>query len=82
MNIEAWTTVLMSIAPAVSAIITVLCGSVALVKSIKSIHNDNKETVLKSQERIEKMEKKINTIYSKLSSIEQAMVDEQKKLKR
>lgn len=70
MNIDTITTVLMIIAPSVSSILTVLLGFVALVKSIKSIKNNNIETVIKNNERIQNLEKKLNTANSKLASIE------------
>lgn len=77
MEIEAWTTLLMSIVPAISAIVTVVCGFVGLIKSIKAIHQDNAETVLQSQEKIKSLEKKINVINNKLISIEKALLDEE-----
>lgn len=70
MNIDTITTVLMIIAPSVSSMLTVLLGFVALVKSIKSIKNNNIETVVKNNERIQNLEKKLNTANSKLASIE------------
>lgn len=77
MEIEAWTTLLMAIAPSVCAIVTVVCGFLALIKSIKSIHKDNADTVIQSQEKLKSLEKKVNIINSKLTSIEKALLDEE-----
>lgn len=79
MNIEAWTTVLLAIAPAASAILTVICGFIALIKSIKSIHKDNEETVGKSQEKFKELEKKLNLANSKLASIEKLLEEKKKR---
>ena len=70
MNIDTITTVLMIIAPSVSSVLTVLFGFVALVKSIRSIKKDNIETVVKSNSHIQNLEKKVNVLTSKLTSIE------------
>ena len=77
MNIELWATVLMAIAPAVSAIITVICGFFALIKSVKSIHKSNTEIVIQNQEKIKALEKKLNIANSKLSSIEKFLEEKE-----
>ena len=79
MNIETYATVLLAIAPAVAAIITVIGGFLSLIKSIKAIKNDNNETVKKSVAKLEQVEKKLNTINSKLATVEQYLLEEQEK---
>ena len=80
MQLETWTTVLIALVPAISAAGTVICGLIALLRSIKTMKKDNQNSVGKSQERIERLEKKLNIANQKLTSIEK-LLDENNKRK-
>lgn len=81
MNIDAITTVLIAVVPTISAVVTTGLGFTGLVKTIKSLHKNNDDTVSKSTAKIERMEKKLNTINTKLASIEQYLVEQKEKRK-
>jgi hypothetical protein len=81
METDTITTVLIALCPAVSAVITALIGFLSLIRTIKQLKNDNADIVKKSNERIERMEKKLNTVTVKLASIEQYLVEKKEKRK-
>ena len=79
MELSTWATILMAVAPSISSILTVICGFVALVRTTKSIRNDNDATVIASQRRIKDLEKKLNIANNKLASIEKLLIEERNK---
>ena len=78
MEINTITTILIAIAPAISAVITVVLGFIALIKSLRTIHKNNVDTVIQSQIKLQNVEKKINTVNSKLASIEKFLEDKRR----
>lgn len=81
MEIDTITTVLIALCPAISAVITALIGFLSLIKTIKSLRKENDETVLKSNQRIERMEKKLNSLSTKIASVEQYLIEQKEKRK-
>lgn len=79
MEINTVTTVLIALCPAISATVTALIGFLSLIKTIKSLHKENDDTVLKSNQRIEKMERKLNTINQKIASVEQYLIEQKER---
>lgn len=81
MEINTITTVLIATCPAISSVITTIIGFLSLIKTIKSLRKDNDETVVKSNQRIERIEKKLNTLNTKIASVEQYLVEQKEKNK-
>ena len=79
MELSTWATILMAVAPSISAILTVICGFVALVRTIKSIRNNNDATVGASQRKVKDLERKLNIANNKLASIERLLIEEKDK---
>lgn len=79
MELSTWATILMAVAPSISAILTVICGFVALVRTIKSINGKNDETVGTSLRKVKDLERKLNIANNKLASIERLLIEEKDK---
>lgn len=75
MDLSTLEVIIIAACPAISAGLTTVLGFLSLVKTIKQLRSDNDQSVGKSNQRIERLEKKINTMSNKVSSIEQYLVD-------
>lgn len=64
-----------AVCPTLSAIFTLLIGFVSLVKTIRSIKSDNDSTKKETAEALDKFNKKLSKMQSKLTSIELALKD-------
>ena len=79
MELDTITTILIALCPAISAAITTVIGFLTVVKTIKEIRSSNNETVKKSIEKIERIEKKLNVATLKLASLEKNLVEHKEK---
>ena len=79
MELNTITTVLIALCPTISAILTAIIGFLSLVKTIRTLKDDNAESVKNSTQRIDRMEKKLNTLVLKISSIEQYLAEQKEK---
>lgn len=75
MELDLITTALIAAAPAISTILTVVGGIIFTHRNAKRIKDDNRQTVSRSTQRMERIERKINVLTAKLSSIEQYLSD-------
>lgn len=81
MELSTAVTVLIALCPTISAVITAIIGFLSLIKTIKSLHTDNKETVGNNNQKIDRLERKLNTANNKLASIEQYLIEQKERLK-
>lgn len=79
MELNTITTVLIALCPTISAVLTTIIGFLSAIKTIKALKDDNNETVKKSTQKIDRMEKKLNTLVLKLASIEQYLAEQKEK---
>lgn len=68
-----------AVCPTLSAIFTLLIGFASLVKTIKSIKSDNDSTKKETADALDKFNKKLSKMQSKLTSIEQALIEKEGK---
>ena len=81
MDINDFLTILIAICPTVTAVISVVIGFLSLIKTIKTIRKDNDQAVVKSVQNIERMDKKLSILNTKIASIEQYLVEQKEKRK-
>lgn len=81
MDLNTITTVLVAVCPTITAGISAAIGFLSLTKTIKNLRKDNDQTVVKSVQNIERMERKLNTLNTKIASIETYLTDEKEKRK-
>lgn len=72
MTLDTVTTLLIAIAPALSAVLTVIGGLIAITRKAKERISRAEES---SQKRIESVQRDISTIKSKLTSIENILAE-------
>ena len=79
MNIDTITTVLIALCPCISNVITCIIGFLALVKTIKSLKNENNNTVKACDDKTARMERKLNLVSTKLASIEKYLLEQKER---
>lgn len=76
MNYNDILTVLIAVCPTISAVVTLVGGFLALVKTIKQIRKDTDKTVIDAINRIELQERQIGKLLAKISSMEKILKEE------
>ena len=75
MDLTTVETLLIAIAPSVSAVLTILGGLIYMVRKNKSLAIDADAKVLKAESRLEKAYKDIAIIKAKCESMEKMMIE-------
>ena len=78
-NLETYTTVLIALAPALTAIISIIVGVVKMVKEIRAAKRENQNENKKLTDSLKKTVEDIGVIKSRMTEIEKAIVEEKKK---
>lgn len=81
MSIDTVTTILIAMCPTISAVTSAAIGFIGLARTIKSVRKDNEQTVVKSTQNLDRMDKKLSTLNTKVASIEKYLVEEKEKRK-
>ena len=81
MEIDTITTVLIALCPTITAVITAIIGFLSLIRTIKSLRNSNNETVIRSNQNVERMDRKLSLLNTKIASIEQYLLEQKEKRK-
>lgn len=76
MNYNDILTVLIAVCPTVSAVVTLIGGFLALVRTIKEIRKQTDKSVTDAISRIQQQERQIGKLLAKISSIEQTLKNE------
>ena len=78
-DLETYTTVLIALAPALTAIISIIVGVVKMVKEIRAAKRENQNENKKLTDSLKKTVEDIGVIKSRMTEIEKAIVEEKKK---
>lgn len=78
-DLETYSTVLIALAPALTAIISIIVGVVKMVKEIKKAKQENKDESQKLTDSLKKTVEDIGVIKSRMTEIEKVIVEEKKK---
>lgn len=81
MELNTWTTVLIAIAPAISAIITILAGLLKISNIIKKLNRNHNEQEKKANAKLIKNCDDIAKINARLTSIEKYLLEEKENRK-
>lgn len=78
-DLETYTTVLIALAPALTAIVSIIVGVVKMVKEIRAAKKENQNENKKLTDSLKKTVEDIGVIKSRMTEIEKAIVEEKKK---
>ena len=78
-DLETYSTVLIALAPALTAIISIIVGVVKMVKEIRAAKKENQNENKKLTDSLKKTVEDIGVIKSRMTEIEKAIVEEKKK---
>ena len=78
-DLETYSTVLIALAPALTAIISIIVGVVKMVKEIKAAKMENQNEHQKLTDSLKKTVADIGVIKSRMTEIEKVIVEEKKK---
>ena len=78
-DLETYSTVLIALAPALTAIISIIVGVVKMVKEIRAAKKENQNENKKLTDSLKKTVEDIGVIKSRMTEIEKAIVEERKK---
>ena len=78
-DLETYSTVLIALAPALTAIISIIVGVVKMVKEIRAAKRENQNENKKLTDSLKKTVEDIGVIKSRMTEIEKAIVEERKK---
>lgn len=78
-DLETYTTVLIALAPALTAIISIIVGVVKMVKEIRAAKKENRDENKKLTDSLKKTVEDIGVIKSRMTEIEKAIVEERKR---
>lgn len=79
MDFTTLQTVLIAVAPSVSAIITMIGGIIYTVRKIKALSKKSDKALLESETKLQKAYKDIAIIKAKCESMEKIMIEEKEK---
>lgn len=79
MDLTTLQTVLIAIAPSVSAILTMIGGIIFTVGKIKAFSKDSDKKLVESETKLQKAYKDIAIIKAKCESMEKMMIEEKEK---
>ena len=78
---DTLSTILIAIAPSLSAIITVIAGVIKNSMMVKKVNENTKIIVTNATKKLEQAYKDIAILKSKIASIEKIMIEEKEKKK-
>lgn len=78
-DLETYSTVLIALAPALTAIISIIVGVVKMVKEIRAAKKENRDENKKLTDSLKKTVEDIGVIKSRMTEIEKAIVEERKR---
>lgn len=81
MELETWTTLLIAIAPAVSAVVAIISGCLAVIRKFKKVTDNANERAKEANEKLLKAYKDLATLKTKVESIEKYLVEQKEKKK-
>lgn len=79
MELTTLSTILVAVAPAISAVLTILVSALKVCSTIKKIKKESDNKLLESNARLEKAYDNIAIMQSKLASIEKYLVQKEDK---
>ena len=79
MELTTLSTILVAVAPAISAVLTILVSALKVCSTIKKIKKESDNKLLESNARLEKAYDNIAIMQSKLASIEKYLVEKEDK---
>ena len=79
MELTTLSTILVAVAPAISAVLTILVSALKVCSTIKKIKKESDNKLLESNARLEKAYDNIAIIQTKLASIEKYLVEKEDK---
>ena len=79
MNLDIWTTVLIAIVPAFTAMCTIIGAIIKIINLIKQLKKESNEELDKSNAKLLKAYDNIAKINAKISSIEKHLLEKEKK---
>ena len=82
MELTTLSTILVAVAPAISAVLTILVAALKVCSTIKKIKKESDNKLLESNARLEKAYDNIAIMQSKLASIEKYLVQKEDKKKK
>ena len=71
--------VLIAVCPTVSAVVTIVGGIIALVKTIKTIIKESNNKLKVALDEVAKQRKQIDKLVSKVTSIESVLIEERER---
>lgn len=79
MNLDIWTTVLVAIVPALTAMCTIIGAIIKIINLIKQLKKESNTELDKSNAKMLKAYDNIAKINAKISSIEKHLLEKEKK---
>ena len=79
MELTTLSTILVAVAPAISAVLTILVAALKVRSTIKKIKKESDNKLLESNARLEKAYDNIAIMQTKLASIEKYLVEKEDK---
>ena len=79
MNLDIWTTVLVAIVPAFTAMCTIIGAIIKIINLIKQLKKESNEELDKANTKMLKAYDNIAKINAKISSIEKHLLEKEKK---
>lgn len=79
MNLDIWTTVLVAIVPAFTAMCTIIGAIIKIINLIKQLKKESNEELDKANAKMLKAYDNIAKINAKISSIEKHLLEKEKK---
>lgn len=79
MELTTLSTILVAVAPAISAVLTILVSALKVCSTIKKIKKESDNKLLESNARLEKAYDNIAIMQTKLASIEKYLVEKEDK---
>ena len=79
MELTTLSTILVAVAPAISAVLTIVVSALKVCSTIKKIKKESDNKLLESNARLEKAYDNIAIMQSKLASIEKYLVQKEDK---
>ena len=79
MNLDIWTTVLVAIVPALSAVLAIIAGVLKFINEMKKFKKESDTELDKSNAKMLRAYDNIAKINAKLTSIEKHLLEKEKK---
>lgn len=79
MNLDTFTTILVAVAPAVSAMIVILTGMIKVTHLLKKLKNESNDEVAKANAKLLKAYTDMAVLRTKVASIEKLLLEQKEK---